>query len=693
MRQVILKFPKSKYLLSICLIGLLPVLSSCSNEGMTPPRASEGVLDAGGYFSNQSVSLYLDGEWEFYPSRFVMPGEFHLVEPDTFLIVPGYWNQRSNGKYRDVHYATYRLRVVNHGLPSVASLRNNEIFSAFRLFVNGRELLNNGVVGTSREEEVPVFQPSVRSVFSAVDTLELVLHVSNFHHVNSGIFESPQLGTHYSLWNKQLFNVGFSFLVLGGLLIMALYHLGLFFVFMKDRSPLYFSLFLLLIAFRMLVVGEEALLFIFPSVSWETMFSIEYFTFYLSPVFFLLFFYTLFTEEVSLAVVKVGISISVVFSVLVLLTPGRVYMHTLTLYQVYAAIVGVICLYWLVKAMLNQRKGAVIFFIGGFVMFVALLHDFVYYQGMLRGVELFSMGLLAFTLCQSYVLSVRFSKINKKNHDLLKELDYQNKNLEQIVEQRTRELHEQKELLMEFNNELEQQKEDMMAQTEMVEGINDLLEKERKTSEKLILNVLPGHIAQELKVHGKALTHTYPMASVMFVDFVGFSTVAETLDPAELLDDLHFYFANFDDVANKYNLEKIKTIGDAYMCVGGLHENANGADVIATVNAALEISQFINDNKEEKLFTGGRSLDCRIGIHTGPVIAGVVGKSKFAFDIWGPTVNIAKRMESACEPGEVNLSETTWSYVKDAFHCVARGEISVKHKNNMKMFYTQKRKF
>ena len=672
------------------LFFLLLTLTSCQSDKSPQLRAHQGILDAGFYFNREHASLYLDGQWEFYPGQLYWPEDFADVTTRTFINVPGIWSKEHDVLMEQpLQYGTYRLRIVNHGLPSMFSVRNNQINSSFRLFVDGKEVLSNGIVADVKEDAVPFFKPEVKNVYADADTLEIILQVSNFYQKKGGIIESPQIGTDSILQKNQLFNSGMSFLLIGSLLIMAIYHLGLFFVFRQDRSPLYFGIFVLLVSFRILVTGEEPLLLVFPNASWMLMARVEYASLYLSPMFFILFFRALFEEHVNGRLVIIYGIVAIIFTLLVVFTPPVVFMGSLVFYQAFLSIIILNVLYWLWIAWLNKKEGAITFLIASSVLFIGILHDFIYASEFLRGPQWFPIGLFLFIMGQAFVLSRRFSGISKKNQQLLKELDFQNKNLENIVKERTQELLNQQNLLLETNFQLEQQKQTMQSQSELMEQINELLEKEKEKTDKLLLNVLPEHIAAELRTHGKSLAHSYPLVSVMFVDFVGFSRIAEKLEPESLLEDLHFYFANFDDVAKKYNLEKIKTIGDAYMCAGGLRENASDRDAISTVKAALEIRDFIEANKEDRLYLGQKGLDCRIGIHTGPVIAGVVGKSKFAFDIWGPAVNIAKQMESFCKPGKVNISENTYNLVKNQFDCTSRGVISMKHKLNMEMFFVE----
>jgi adenylate cyclase len=202
------------------------------------------------------------------------------------------------------------------------------------------------------------------------------------------------------------------------------------------------------------------------------------------------------------------------------------------------------------------------------------------------------------------------------------------------------------------------------------------IEKEKKRSEALLLNILPSEVAEELKNKGAAEARNYDNVTVLFTDFKGFTTIAEKLSPQELVKEINNCFSEFDRICEKYNIEKIKTIGDAYMAVGGLPviNNSHAQDV---VNAALEILQFMKN----------KTFEIRIGIHTGNVVAGIVGIKKFQYDIWGDTVNTASRMESSGEAGKVNVSESTYELIKHKFNCEYRGKIKAKNKGEIDMYF------
>lgn len=215
------------------------------------------------------------------------------------------------------------------------------------------------------------------------------------------------------------------------------------------------------------------------------------------------------------------------------------------------------------------------------------------------------------------------------------------------------------------------------------------LEKEKEKAEKLLLNILPKKTAQELQKYGKAKARSHDHTSVMFTDFKGFTLVAEKLSSTELVMEIDHCFSKFDDIIERYDVEKIKTIGDAYMCASGIPIKNINNPVLITL-AGLEIAHYmeihIENRKREKL----PFFELRIGIHTGPLIAGVVGKKKFAYDIWGDTVNTAARMESSGEVGMVNISEVTYKEINEYFEFEARGKIEAKNKGKIEMYFVKR---
>ena len=219
--------------------------------------------------------------------------------------------------------------------------------------------------------------------------------------------------------------------------------------------------------------------------------------------------------------------------------------------------------------------------------------------------------------------------------------------------------------------------------------INKILDKQNEEIEGLLLNILPEEVAHELQKTGAATPKSYASVSVLFTDFAGFSSIAKDLSPEVLVGELSSFFIGFDAICEKYNLEKIKTIGDAYMCAGGI-PTENSTHPTDAVMAGLEMQQFMDNHNSNRISEGKVPWGLRVGIHTGHVVAGVVGKKKYAYDIWGSAVNVASRMESNGEAGKVNISSSTYELIGDQFNCHYRGKISAKNVGEIDMYFVEK---
>lgn len=218
---------------------------------------------------------------------------------------------------------------------------------------------------------------------------------------------------------------------------------------------------------------------------------------------------------------------------------------------------------------------------------------------------------------------------------------------------------------------------------------NTMIEAERERADKLLLNILPQSIATELKATGSARAQKFDEVSVLFTDFKNFTRVAEQLSPEELVEELDRCFKAFDSIINQYkDIEKIKTIGDAYMCASGLSERHSLPGNL--IKSALAIQEYLEEYKKDRIRLGKPYFEARVGVHTGPVVAGVVGLNKFVYDIWGDTVNIAARVESQGEVGRVNVSETTYNRIKYEFDCTYRGKVEAKNKGFLDMYFVNK---
>jgi class 3 adenylate cyclase len=215
-----------------------------------------------------------------------------------------------------------------------------------------------------------------------------------------------------------------------------------------------------------------------------------------------------------------------------------------------------------------------------------------------------------------------------------------------------------------------------------------VIQKEKERSENLLLNILPGEVAEELKLKGESVARNFEDVTVLFTDFKEFTSIAESLNAQELVAEINTCFKAFDDIITQYGIEKIKTIGDAYMAAGGL-QATNTTTAKEVVLAGLDMQSFMDARKKELKEMGKSFFEMRVGIHTGQVVAGIVGVKKFQYDIWGDTVNIASRMESSGKVGKVNISASTYDHIKDdpRFSFSKRGRITAKNKGMLEMYF------
>ncbi len=237
--------------------------------------------------------------------------------------------------------------------------------------------------------------------------------------------------------------------------------------------------------------------------------------------------------------------------------------------------------------------------------------------------------------------------------------------------------------LAEARQKLETTIQQMEISSSLLKQQGEDLAKKNVIADNLLLNILPEYVARELKEVGRVVPRHFPIATVLFADFVGFSRISKGLTPQEMVDELNDLFVGYDLILERNNLEKIKTIGDGYMAVGGVPV-PNSTNPKDALKAGLEMVRFVRERRNAN--PTKPQWEVRIGIHTGELIAGVIGKSKFAYDVWGDTVNVASRVESGGEKGMVNLSGITYQLVKDHFTCTHKGKIEAKNMGKMDIY-------
>ena len=365
-------------------------------------------------------------------------------------------------------------------------------------------------------------------------------------------------------------------------------------------------------------------------------------------------------------------------------------------YLAMTAFVSVEAIVLTVSAIHRKVKGARIIGVGvlffalficvNIIMSIVLQADLFNDSTVVGQVNLFiaALAILSIPISMSSYLAWSFASVNK---DLTKNLQH----VELLSQQALEQEQEKKRMLETQNERLEQEvaarTSEVVAQKDKIEKQHSELKAEKKKSDDLLRNILPEEVAEELKQKGRSEAKFFNDVTVLFTDFVDFTKVAERMEPQQLVDELDACFKAFDDIISKYGIEKIKTIGDAYLAVCGLPlPDSVHAEKVAT--ASLEIAQFMMLRKQQ---LGAKTFEVRIGIHSGNLVAGIVGVKKFAYDIWGDTVNTAARMEQNSLPGKINASQATYDLIKDKFDCTYRGEITAKNKGELKMYFVETR--
>lgn len=338
------------------------------------------------------------------------------------------------------------------------------------------------------------------------------------------------------------------------------------------------------------------------------------------------------------------------------------------------------CIYFITVAVISFFRGiqSAKYYLIGWTIFLVLVSVYILtINGVITGnfftTHSIFIGHMSEVLLLSFALADQINILKKENET----------NQKRIILQ----LEENEKLQLKVTQELEEK---VIQRTAEVVREKNEAEYQRKRSDELLLNILPAETAEELKNTGKAKAKHISEVTVIFADIQDFTKLSENLSPSDLVKEINECFSVFDKIMEKYNVEKIKTIGDSYMAAGGLPK-PNKTHAKDVINAALEIQEYLLEYKKKKLLKGENPFEMRIGIHTGPVVAGIVGIKKFAYDIWGDTVNLASRMESSGEIGKVNISEATYNHVKDDFNCIYRGKIEAKNKGDIDMYFVEKK--
>ena len=457
--------------------SILFLLSSCHKSDIqsNAPIAQKGILDIRNWDFNKDGAIMLNGEWSFFWKKLIDPSDFNHVnlQNDNYIQVPSLWNGQmvNNEKLKSEGYATFSLKIISNKDQRL-DIVIDELMTAYKCWCNGIEIFECGKVSTEAQTTVPRQFPVIRNIDITKDTTILVFQISNFHHRAGGFFTSPKLGMKEEIFTEKIKKMAFDLFLFGSILIMSFYHFGFFYMRREKSAAFFFGLFTLILAVRTLFTGSQFVTILFTDISWFLKYRIEYLTLYLSSAFILYFLHKIYRKDINERFTQIFALVCVSYSLTIFL-PTSIFTHLLLSFQIILLSTIIYIFTRLIKTLVRKRIGARILFTSVMVFFLTIINDILFTRGLIpNSMELVPFGTFIFILGQSLVLARIFTGAFYENETLTLELDYQNKNLERIVDQRTLEIENQKLSILEINEEL-------TLQNEEIQSINENLEEQK----------------------------------------------------------------------------------------------------------------------------------------------------------------------------------------------------------------------
>ena len=417
------------------LVILSCLICSCASNTDTKiaPRAIKGVIDLSNWDFDRDGPVDLVGEYSFYWKELLHPRDFpsgSTPEKSGFIILPGFWKSFNNDKTLTLAegFASYRLKIVlnpNNRDRSLA-IKYLDMGTAFNLYLNGKSICSAGTVGKNSITSHPKYHPGVTDFRYSGATLDLILQVSNFHHRRGGAWNKLTLGTVADLHSRRAKHINYDVFLFGSILIMAIYHLGLFFLRRKEKAPLFFGAFSLLVALRILTTGEIYIMEILPTISWQLLAKLEYLSFYLAVPAFGQFVYHLFPKHFSKKICTLASIAGILFAMVVIISPVSLFSQTLPAYQIFTLVVLFYSLCVLILASAKKEFEAIIFLSGFLLIFLTAINDILNTENIIQTGNFISLGLFLFIFSQAFLQSLRFSRafalVDSQRKDLKNEI-------------------------------------------------------------------------------------------------------------------------------------------------------------------------------------------------------------------------------------------------------------------------------
>ena len=328
----------------------------CGDAGKNFPRAVDGVIDLRNWDFAKNGPVDLSGEWDFFWKEFYFEADFRDPAKNISrkkIKVPGLWNNQTADRKNSSGdgYATYRLRILLGNKNRSLAFMFFDMGTSLEAFANGKKLVSEGRPGKTAKETLPGYRPQVADYVADSDSVSLILHIANFHHKNGGAWETIVLGERDRIYAEKQKKIIYDFFIFGGIFIMGLYHLGLYFFRKRDRSPAYFSAVCFLFSLRILMTGEYYIIDFAPGISWEMVLKLEYLSFYIGVPFFVTFLHSLFPEEFSRFILRVFQGLAAVFSAAVVVSNAKFFSHTVSVYELIVVFAGLYSSYVIVRAL------------------------------------------------------------------------------------------------------------------------------------------------------------------------------------------------------------------------------------------------------------------------------------------------------------------------------------------------------
>jgi class 3 adenylate cyclase len=597
----------------IASFALLPVWGQAQDgrgSRNSPPRAEEGLIDLSAWSFADQGRVKLNGTWRFFPDRFLPPAEVPDLEQEPQagygLAVPQKWSHSKVPGYAGQWFGhgTYVLNVqFSEDAPEYLGLRVGLIGTSHRLYVDGRLQGRAGEPGSSRNATRPGWKPYIVELQRSGESMQLVLHVANYHDMTGGIHYPISVGTPGQVYETRYSRLLFDLFLFGSLIIMAFYHLGLYIYRRKDRSPLYFAALSFLLALRIIIHEEIFILELWPELSWKLLMAASFLTFSLSAFSFFRFISAVFPDYVPRPARRVVDAGSLLYTGVIIAAPLYIYIRGLMPFQFFTLAVGLFVIYVLLRAAKDRRAGANLFIFGFLIFFLTIIHDIVKTRIVISTMFLVPFGLLIFVFFQSLVMTRKFAAAFASSEQMSEHLMRLNSSMERFVPR------------------------EFLA----------FLKKESLTEVEL-----GDHASRRM--------------SVLFIDIRDFTSLSEKMKPEENFRFINSFLSRMGPIVRTYHGFVDKYLGDGIMALfPGKPSDALGA--------AVEMRRELHRYNHDRAKAGYRAINFGVGIHTGELMLGTVGENqRMDGTVISDAVNLASRIETLTKTYDIGIAVSEETY-------------------------------